>query len=108
MTPILPLAEIQRRLLEHQRRQKLGDRVAPMSELARRADVHHSTLYQALHGERVDHRTQIRLSRMLEWLASQPREPGSVRLWHVALGAHGAGLQTGLGAPGGLFSTRKG
>jgi predicted transcriptional regulator len=53
------MAEIQRRLLEHQRRQKLGDRVAPMSELARRADVHHSTLYQALHGERVDNRTQI-------------------------------------------------
>ena len=108
MPPILPLAEIQRRLLEHQKRQKLGDRVAPMSELARRADVHHSTLYQALHGERVDHRTQIRLSRMLEWLASQPREPGSVRIWHVAIGGNGAGLQTGLGAPGSLFTARKG
>jgi hypothetical protein len=102
------MAEIQRRLLEHQKRQKLGDRVAPMSELARRADVHHSTLYQALHGERVDNRTQLRLSRMLEWLASQPREPASTRIWHVALGGNGAGLQTGLGAPGSLFSTRKG
>jgi len=60
MPPILPLAEIQRRLLEHQRRRKLGDRIAPMSELARRADVKPSTMYAAMAGERLDHQIHIR------------------------------------------------
>jgi hypothetical protein len=65
MPPILPLAEIQRRLLEHQRRQRLGDRVALMSELALRADVNPSTMYAAITGERVNHHSQIRLNRMV-------------------------------------------
>jgi hypothetical protein len=60
MPPILPLAEIQRRLLEHQRRQRLGDRVALMSELALRADMQPSTICAAIAGERVNHQFQIR------------------------------------------------
>jgi len=63
MPPILPLAEIQRRLLEHQRRQKLGDRLHSMSTLARRADVNPSTMYAAMAGERLDHQIQIRPTR---------------------------------------------
>jgi hypothetical protein len=54
------LAEIQRRLLEHQGRQRLGDSVAQMSELARRADVKPSTMYAAIAGEPVNHQFQIR------------------------------------------------
>ena len=104
MPPILPLAEIQRRLLEHQRRQKLGDRVHSMTTLARRADVNPSTLYQAIAGERVNHHSQIRLSRMLSWLAEQPQEPGGSRIWHIA---PGGSLRTGLGAPNSLFSGLK-
>jgi len=104
MPPILPLAEIQRRLLEHQWRQRLGDRVHSMTTLARRADVNPSTLYQAIAGERVNHHSQIRLSRMLSWLAEQPQEPGGSRIWHIA---PGGGLRTGLGAPNSLFSGLK-
>jgi hypothetical protein len=102
--PILPLAEIQHRLLEHRRRQRLGERVHSMTTLARRADVHHSTLYQALHGERVDIHTQLRFSRMLSWLVEQPQEPGGSRIWHIA---PGGSLRTGLGAPNSLFSGRE-
>ena len=104
MPPILPLAEIQRRLLEHQRRQKLGERVHSMTTLARRADVNASTLYQALNGERINHHSQIRLSRALAWLAEQPRAPGGARIWHIA---PGGSLRTGLGAPNSLFSGLK-
>ena len=104
MTPILPLAEIQRRLLEHQRRQRLGERVHSMTTLARRADVNPSTLYQAIAGERINHHSQIRLSRMLSWIAEQPHEPGGARIWHIA---PGGSLRTGLGAPNSLFSGLK-
>jgi hypothetical protein len=65
MPPILRLAEIQRRLLEHQRRQKLGDRVQGMTALARRADVYPSTMYAVIAGERVNHHSQIRSTRMV-------------------------------------------
>ena len=65
MLPILPLAEIQRRLLEHQRRQRLGDRVQSMTTLAPRADVNSSTLCQAIAGERVNHYGQIGSIRMV-------------------------------------------
>ncbi|WP_368418978.1 hypothetical protein [Rhodovarius sp.] len=104
MPPILPLAEIQRRLLEHQRRQKLGERVHSMTTLARRADVNPSTMYAVIAGERVNHHSQIRLSRMLSWLAEQPQEPGGARIWHIA---PGGSLRTGLGAPNSLFSGLK-
>ena len=60
MTPVLPLAEIQRRLLVHQRRQKLGDRVHSMTTLARKADVNPSTMHAAIAGERLNHQLQIR------------------------------------------------
>jgi DNA-binding transcriptional regulator YhcF (GntR family) len=65
MPPIRPLAEIQRRLLEHQRRQKLGDRVHSTTTLARKADVNPSTMYAAIAGERLDHQIQIRSTRMV-------------------------------------------
>ena len=58
------LAEIQRRLLEHQRRQKLGDRVHSMTTLARKADVNPSTRYAVIAGERVNHHSQIMSTRM--------------------------------------------
>jgi hypothetical protein len=60
MQPIMPLAAIQRRFLEHKRRQKLGDRVRSMTTPARRADVNPSTMSAAIAGERVNHQFQIR------------------------------------------------
>jgi hypothetical protein len=39
MSPILPLAEIQRRLLKHQRRQRLGGRVQQRAEEEQRQQL---------------------------------------------------------------------
>ena len=54
-------------LLEHQRRQRLGHRVAPMSESALRADTQPSTMYAAVARERLNHQIHIRSTRMV-WL----------------------------------------
>lgn len=94
----LSQAEITRRIQELQRRIALGDNPCPISELARRAGVNRSTIYEAARGNRVNETSQIRISRALIALAQEPMPPS--RLMHVKIGPAGPRLGFGLGPLG--------
>ena len=78
----------------------MGDRLPPLTELADRAGLHRDTLYEALHGRRISHASQARLSTMLTALEVQEKPPS--RLMHVQIGPHGVALGFGVGPVGGI------
>ena len=91
----LPRAEVARRLREHQARLRLGEKLIPLAEIARRAALHRDTLYACMAGDRIDEITQIRLSKVLHELAQAP--PAPTRLMHVTVSPSGVKLAFGLG-----------
>lgn len=95
MQQVLPQSEIARRLREHQARLRLGEPLVTLTELSRRAGIHRDTVYVALAGDRIDQRTQLRLSKVLQDLTQAP--PTTTRLMHVSIGPQGAKLSFGFG-----------
>lgn len=95
----LPQAEITRGLQELQRRIALGDKPCPISEVARRAGLDRSTVYEAARGNRISEVSQIRLSRALIALAQEPAKP--TKIMHIHFGGGEPRLRFGV-APVGI------
>lgn len=95
----LSQVEITRRIQELQRRIALGDKPCPISELARRAGLDRSTVYEAARGNRISEVSQIRLSRALIALAQEPAAP--TKVMHIHLGSGEPRLRFGV-APVGI------
>jgi len=70
----LSIKQIQTWLNAHQKRLQHGDPVLPISAIANRAGISRQTLYAVLNGERTEFGqvAQIRLSRVLQEITSQP------------------------------------
>jgi predicted DNA-binding transcriptional regulator AlpA len=70
----LSISQIQTWLNAHQKRLQHGDPVLPISAIANRAGISRQTLYAVLNGERTEFGqvAQIRLSRVLQEITSQP------------------------------------
>lgn len=92
---LLTQEKIKHFLREHQARLRLGERLIPLAEIARRASLHRDTLYASMAGDRIDEITQIRLSKVLHELAQSP--PAPTRLMHISVAPNGVKLGFGLG-----------
>lgn len=99
-TLILSRRQISEALRSHQKRLQMGDRLVPFTELADRAGLHRDTLYEALHGRRISHTSQARLSTMLTALGAQEKPPS--RLMHIQISPNGVALGFGVGPVGGV------
>lgn len=74
MKVVLPLVEIRNWLKAHQRRLNNGDLLPSISSIAEKAGISRQTLYALLRDERSEFGevAQIRLSKVIQEIASQP------------------------------------
>lgn len=94
MQKIRSRLEIRQALKTHQKRLRLGEKLKPLIQLAEEAGLHRDTLYAAINGERISEISQIRLSRMLDRLAEEPRAPS--RLMNISFDRDGLKLGFGI------------
>ena len=95
LTSCRSIAEIRLALRTHQKRLQLGDELQSITRLAERAGVHRDTIYSLLADNRISETSQIRLSRLIDMLASEP-SPSS-RLMHISLTGMAPKLGFGFG-----------
>lgn len=92
----LPLDNLRRALLTHQKRRAAGDDLRPLKELAADVGVHRDTFYAFVQGARVSPRSEFAIRRAVGEMLLEDHGKPQTRLGHVRLGADGPRL--GFGA----------
>jgi hypothetical protein len=87
------LTEIRLTLQAYQKRLQFGDDLLSIKQLAACAGVHRDTIYSLLSGNRINHVSQIRLSRLVDSIKSQSF--ASSRLMHISMDHIGAKIGFG-------------
>ena len=94
---LLTQNQIREWLASHQKRLRVGDDLAPITEVANRAGVHRDTVYACVAGDRINVRSQYALSRVITELEEEMQGKTRTKLMSISLAGGQARLRFGIG-----------